>query len=240
MNTKIQRSIGILTIAAMLGSAQHASAMPVFDATALAQAVKQVEAWRKQYEQMTAQLKQLQDQHAALTGSRGLGNILNDPLLRATVPADVVQVLDAVRAHGAGALTAQAAGIRNASMIYDCQDRTGVDQTTCQAFLNNSAQVGALQQNAMVRLNQRMDQINGLRGQINATTDPKSIAELTARLVAESAQVANDANRLVILKAMSDSADRANQQALKERELLRLSRRGDGSDTFVYQPYVAK
>ncbi|WLI91080.1 P-type DNA transfer protein VirB5 [Massilia sp. R2A-15] len=240
MKTRIQRAIGALTIAAMLASASRASAMPVFDATALAQAIKQVEAWRQQFAQMKAQLKQMEDQHAALTGSRGLGNILNNPQLRATVPADVVQVLDDVRAHGAGALTSQAAGIRNASMIYDCQDRTGVDRTTCQAFLNNSAQVGALQQNAMVHLNQRMNQIEGLRGQINATTDPKSIAELTARLVAESAQVTNDANRLVVLNAMADSADRANQQALKERELLRLSRRGDGSDTFVYQPYVAR
>ena len=240
MKIRIRRVIGALTIVAMLASAEQASAMPVFDAAALAQAIKQVDAWRKQFEQMTAQLKQMQDQNAALTGSRGLGNILNDPQLRATVPADAAQLLDAVRAHGSGALTAQAADIRRASMIYDCQDRSGVDQTTCQAFLNNSAQAGALQQNAMVRLNQRMDQINGLRGQINATTDPKSIAELTARLVAESAQVANDANRLVILNAMADSADRANQQALKERELLRLSRRGDGSDTFVYHPYVAR
>lgn len=223
----------------LLTSAHNASSMPVFDAASFAQAVKQVQAWKLQYEQMTSQIKQLQSQHDALTGSRGLGNILDNPQLRATVPADAAQTFDALRSLGTNGMTAQAVSIRQASKIYDCENRTGVDFSTCKAFLNNSAQADAFQQNAMVRLNQRMGQIDGLRGQINSTNDPKSIAELTARLVAESAQVANDANRLIVLKAMAESADRANQQALKERELLRLSRTGDGSDTFVYHPYVA-
>jgi type IV secretion system protein VirB5 len=224
---------------AVLVTSNLASAMPVFDAAALAQAIKQVQAWKLQFEQMSSQLKQLEAQHAAMTGSRGLGTILDNPELRTTVPADVAQTFDALRTHGAGGMTAQAVGIRQASKIYDCDNRSGDDFTTCKAFLNSSAQAEAFQRTAMIRLNQRMDQINGLQGQINSTNDPKSIAELTARLVAESAQVANDANRLVVLKAMSDSSDRANQQALKERELLRLSRTGDGSDTFVYKPYVS-
>lgn len=223
-----------------LAGATSVAAMPVFDAAAFAQAVKQVAAWKQQFEQMALQLKQLQDQHAALTGSRGLGNILNNPQLRTIVPADAAQVYDAVQRNGSSSLTAQALGIRNASKVYDCDNRTGIDKTTCQAFLNNSAQAQAYQQNAMILLNQRMDQINGLQGQINSTNDPKSIAELTARLVAESAQVANDANRIIVLKAMSESADRAAQQALKERELMNLSLTSDGSDTFVYKPYVAK
>jgi type IV secretion system protein VirB5 len=136
-------------------------------------------------------------------------------------------------------MTTEAASIRNASKVYDCENRSGSDKTTCKAFLNNSAQAQAYQQNAMLRLNQRIDQINGLQGQINSTNDPKSISELTARLIAESTQVANDANRIVVMKAMSESADRATQQALKEREPLNLSLTSDGSDTFVYKPYVA-
>lgn len=219
--------------------AHQASAMPVFDVAVFAQAVKQVQAWKLQFDQMDSQLKQLQSQNAALTGSRGLGSILDNPELRTTVPADIPQTFEALRVLGAGGMTSEALSIRQASKIYDCENRSGADLTTCQAFLNNSAQAEAFQQNAMIRLNQRMNQISGLQGQINSTNDPKSIAELTARIVAESAQVANDANRLVVLRAMSDSADRANQQALKERELLRLSRTGDGSDTFVYHPYVA-
>jgi type IV secretion system protein VirB5 len=137
-------------------------------------------------------------------------------------------------------MTVEALALRDAAKVYDCEDRTGADKATCQAFLNNSAQADAFQRNAMTRLNQRIDQINSLQAQINSTNDPKSIAELTARLVAESAQIANDANRILILRAMTDSADRSAQQALKERELLALSRKGDGSDTFVFKPYLSK
>ncbi len=224
----------------LLVAANHARAMPVFDFAAFGQAVKQVEAWKEQFDQMAQQIKQLQEQNAAMTGSRGLGDILNDPQLRSTVPPDIAETLGSLRTTGASAMTPLAVSIRQASKIYDCEGRVGADRITCQAFLNNSAQAEAIQQTTMVRLNQRMNQINGLQGQINSTTDPKSIAELTARLVAESAQVANDANRIVIMRAMSDSADRAHQQALKEKELLRLSRSGDGSDTFAYKPYVAR
>jgi type IV secretion system protein VirB5 len=226
------------TLIALAGSS-NLMAMPVFDAAAVAQAIKQVQAWKAQYDQMKLQIKQLEDQHAALTGSRGLGNIINDPMLRSIVPADAAQTFDVLRSSGATVMTTEAVSIRNASKVYDCENRSGIDRSTCKAFLNNSAQAQAYQQNAMIRLNQRVDQINGLQDQINSTNDPKSISELTARLIAESTQVANDANRIVVMKAMSESADRATQQALKERELLNLSLTSDASDTFVYKPYVA-
>jgi type IV secretion system protein VirB5 len=79
-----------------------------------------------------------------------------------------------------------------------------------------------------------------LQGQINATSDPKSIAELQARLQVETVQVNNDSNRLAIMRAMGESADRAAQQALKEQELRNLALTSDGTDTFVYKPYSAK
>ncbi len=232
--------LSTITAMSLASVAPYTAAMPVFDPAVFAQAVLQVQAWKTQLEQMTNQLKQLEETKAAVTGSRGLGDILNNPEIRQVVPAEPAQSFDAVRTAGAAGLSTQAATIRQASKIYDCENRTGVDLSTCMAFLNNGAQTAALHQNAMVRLNQRVDQINSLQGRINSTNDPKAISELTARLIAESAQIANDANRLMVLRAIAESADRANQQALKERELVAMARHGDGSDTFVYKPYVIK
>lgn len=237
----MKRRTGSLAMAlTLIAHPIGAIAMPVFDAAAYAQALNQLKAWKQQLEQMTAQLKQMRAQQDAMTGSRGLGNIMSNPDIRAVVPGDPGQAFDAIRSAGSNALTGRAAAIRRAAKIYDCENRKGQDLRTCQAFLNTGAQVEALQQNAIIRLNQRIDQINGLQGQINATSDPKSIAELTARLVAETAQVANDGNRMVAMRALADAAEHATRQALKERELLRLSRKGDGSDTFVYKPYTAR
>lgn len=227
------------TLLTLAGASSNA-VLPVLDTANVAQAIAQVNAWKKQYDQMTQQYKQLQDQHAAITGSRGLGNILNDPALKGVVPADAAKILEAIQGKGGAALTAHAVSIRNSTKVYDCEDRHGADKASCQAFLNTNAQNQAYQQDAMTLLSQRSDQIQSLQGRINTTVDPKAIAELQARLLAEASQVSNDANRLAIMKAMSDSADRAAQQAIKERELHNLSLTSDGSDTFVYKPYSAR
>jgi type IV secretion system protein VirB5 len=215
----------------------HAQGMPVFDGANLSQAINQVTAWKKQYEQMNRQYTQLQQQHLASTGVRGLGAIVNNPALGAIVPYEAAQQFNAIASLGSSSLTSPAQAIRNATRLYDCQDRTGSDRTSCQAFLNVTAQAQAYQQKSMALLQQRMIQIQQLQSRINTTADPKSIAELQARLQVESIQVNNDANRLMVLQAMSNSADRATQQALKERELQNLSLTSDGSDTFVSKPY---
>jgi type IV secretion system protein VirB5 len=106
--------------------------------------------------------------------------------------------------------------------------------------LNTTAQTQAFQQQALALLTQRRSQIQYLQGQINATNDPKSIGELQARLQVEAAQVNNDTNRLSIMNAMAVSAERASEQALKERELHNLSLTSDGTDTFVYKPFSGR
>lgn len=217
----------------------HAQA-PVFDVKNFQQSLQQVAAWKKQYNQMLQQHQQLVAQQRSMTGNRGLGHIADDPRLRAVVPHDIAKTYDSIRGKGAGSLTSAAQSIRAATQIYTCADRTGQDRSTCEASLNITSQTQAFQQQAMQLLTQRRTQIQTLQAQINATNDPKSTAELQARLQVEAAQVSNDANRLSIMHAMASSADRAAQQALKERELHNLSLKSDGTDTFVYKPFSGR
>lgn len=224
-----------------VSSTPHALAQAkVFDLANYKQSIQQVAAWKKQYDQMLQQYQQLLAQQKAMTGSRGLGMIADDPGLRAFVPNDIAQTYDSIRAGGTRSMTSTAQRIRASSQIYTCANRSGQDKTTCEALLNTTAQAQAFQQQAMTLLTQRRTQIQHLQGQINATNDPKAIGELQARLQAEAAQVSNDANRLSIMNAMASSADRAAQQALKERELHNLSLKSDGTDTFVYQPFSGR
>ncbi len=88
----------------------------------------------------------------------------------------------------------------------------------------------------MSLVNQRTAQIQTLQDQINSTGDAKAIAELQARLQVETTQVANDANRLMLMRTMSDAADRAAEQAIREKTMKSLALRGDGSDTFTFVP----
>jgi len=223
------------------GNLAHAG-IPVIDVANLAQAIQQVLSWAQQYQQMTDQYQQLQQQYqqmqqeyAALTGVRGLGDIVNNPALQQVVPSDVANVYRGINQGGYTGLTSAAQSIRSAAMIYNCADRTGEAKTTCEAVLNTNAQTQAYQQNALNVVSQRVQQIKSLQSQINTTQDPKAIAELQARIQAENAQVTNDANRLAVLQAMADAQQQAAEQAVKERTLRMLAKNTPAAaDTFAF------
>lgn len=225
---------GLISIGAV-GAAQAQFA--VIDFANLMQALVQVDAWKQQYEQMANQYDQLRKQYDAMTGSRNLGDIASNPALRAVVPTDVAGLYTGIQANGAAAMTPAARALRDSTKIYDCEDRRDTDLVSCQALLGNNAQLQALSQSALSLVEQRGGQIELLQHQISATSDVKAIGELQAKLQVETTQVGNDANRLILMKMLADSADRGAQQAIKERELKNLSLTSDGSDTFVYVPF---
>lgn len=227
--------IAALASTGVAGAAQAQFA--VIDFANLTQALLQVNAWKQQYEQMANQYSQLRKQYDAVTGSRNLGNISNNPSLQAVVPPDVAGLYSGIQSRGAPAMSPSARAMRDSSKIYDCEDRHGTDLISCQALLNNNAQAQILGQSALSLAEQRGGQIRALQNQINATGDVKAIGELQARLQVEAAQVGNDGNRLMLMKMLADGADRGAQQAIKERELQNLSLTSDGSDTFVYVPF---
>jgi type IV secretion system protein VirB5 len=227
--------IASLVSIGVAGAAQAQFA--VIDFANLTQALLQVNAWKQQYEQMANQYSQLRKQYDAVTGSRNLGDIANNPALQGVVPADVAELYAGIQSRGAAAMSPAARALRDRSKIYDCEDRHGADLVNCQALLANNAQLQALGQSALFLVERRGGQIRELQSQINATSDVKAIGELQARLQVEATQVGNDANRLMLMKMLADGADRGAQQAIKEKELQNLSLASDGSDTFVYVPF---
>lgn len=217
----------------------HAQFM-VLDAANLSQAIQQMAAWKKQYQQMLDQKTQLQQQYTSMTGSRGLGSYASNPSLQAIVPVNLVQTYNDLQTRGTQGLTGSALNIRNQAKIYDCEDRRADDRILCQRILNGTAQQQALSQSAMTLLNQRVTQIQTLQDKINATGDAKAIAELQARLQAENTQVGNDTNRLMLMRSLADAADRAAEQAVREKAMKNLSLHNDGSETFVFVPMRGK
>jgi type IV secretion system protein VirB5 len=226
--------LGIVVTLFTLGSSAAHAGVPVIDVANLAQAIQEVFAWAEQYAQMIEQLKQAKDQYDSITGSRGLGNVSNDPALQQAVPNDVASVYQAINSSGSSGLTSAAQAIRAATKLYNCDDRTGTDFQTCQAALNSGAQNQAYLDNAMQLVSKRVSQIQSIQDQINSTSDAKGIAELQARLQGENAQVTNDTNRINLLKAMTEAQQQAVQQSLKEAELKNLANNNNGSSTFTF------
>lgn len=166
----------------------RAQGIPVIDAANLAQALQQVAAWQQQLQAMSQQYQQQVAQFKALTGARGYGEILNNPLLQKYLPLNWQQVYSGVRT---GNMSEVASAARQQQMIYDCLSQTGQSQQLCRAQLAAPYQVRDIFQKAYDTAVAQFDRIQQLQSQINTTEDPKGVAELQARIGTEQTVLQN-------------------------------------------------
>jgi type IV secretion system protein VirB5 len=206
--------------------------IPVTDVAGLTQQIQQVVSWGQQLQQMKAQIDQQKATYEAMSGSRGLGNLMNNPTLKNTLPQDWQKVYSAVQQGGYQGLTSGAKAIRDANRVNDCVDRTTTLQALCQREANKSAQDKAFAQEAYAGAQARLDNIQGLMSQIDATTDAKSIAELNARMQAEQAMIQNEQTKLQMFRMLADAERDLIDQQKREtsmKDLQRPSKARDGS-----------
>lgn len=226
LSRKYATALAMVLVLAVPATAAHAIGGfgdIVFDPSSYAEIVKEVQAWEQQYQQMQQSIakaettvEQTKAHLDAVTGNRGFGDLLNNPLLKAIVPSDLSTTLSSL--NSTGTLTGSAATIRSSTMVYNCGDIADTAaKVACQALLSQNAQAQAVQQNTMALLNQRTTQIEALRAEIDSTQDPKAVAELQARLEAEQAQVANDQNKIALTNAMLAVNQASAAQAEQER-----------------------
>jgi len=220
-------------VLAVAGVNAQAQGIPVMDLASITQQIQQVAAWGQQLSAMQNQLNQAQQLYQSLSGSRGIGQLLNDPSLRNALPDNWQQVYSAIQNGGYAGLTPSGKAIRDANMIYNCSDRTGDDLKLCQRELNKVAQDQANANAAYAASQARLDNIQNLMGQINITTDAKSIAELQTRMQAEQAMIQNEQTKLQMFKMMADAEDKLIAQQKRERDLAGVARTQRTSDTLT-------
>jgi len=205
---------------ASVSSASCFAQAPVIDYANLGQAIQQVSAWKTQLEQMRNQLDQARQTYQSLTTSRGFGSILNNPQLLDTLPPNWAQVYRDVQKGGYRGLTSLGQQVRSANMVYDdCVGKLGVELTVCQRSQVKSAQDKAFGLEAYDQAQKRLTNIQGMMAQINATSNPKEVAEIQARMGAEQALIANEANKLQLFKMLADAEEKLIQQQKREANI---------------------
>ena len=201
--------------------AVHAQ-IPVTDGASIGQQIAaQVETiakWKLQYDQMMSQIEQAKQQYESLTGSRGLGTIMNDPAMRDYLPGDWQAVYDSVRSGGYSGLTGTGKSVCNANKSYDaCAHFTIAQQrTSCEAQAVKGAQDKGFALDAYNAAKSRINQIDQLMQKINQTQDPKAIAELQARIGAEQANIQNEQTKLQMYSMVAAAEDRVQKQRQRE------------------------
>lgn len=205
---------GVLLAAA---AGVHAGGIPVYDvrtdinfAQSLINAVEQIE-------NQLQQIGQLQQHLAATTGSRGLGALARNSRLDNYVPLDAVGRLENVDGQGYRGLSAPARALRDQGRLYNCAELADLQRTVCEADLARPYEQHALLRQVLGVANGRMAQITVLIDAINGTTDPKSIAELQARLQAENAMLAHEQTRIQALAKLVETGTAIEASRRRER-----------------------
>lgn len=183
-------------------STVSAQGIPVLDATAIAKFLEQIVIAKNQLESAQRQLQ-------SLTGVRNLGDILNNPAIRNSLPSDVRDLLKTTEQQSS-ALSASVEAIlgKTRAPVGDFTvDRQSLEERW--ERLNATAQ--AINEQAYAGAQARLAQIDALQAQINQTQDPKAISELQARIAIEQANIQTDQMRVQL----------ATQQIQTERELIK-------------------
>lgn len=203
---------GLITDA--IATPAHAEIYSVYDERNVAQAVATVGQLKQQVQQEIAIYR-------SMSGARGFGALLDRPGLANALPANWQNIYAAVQQGGYAGLTGPAKALRTQNKLYDCEDQRGIDQQICQRTLNKSFQDKAFGLQAYQTELAELERIERLMQQIDATEDPKGIAELQARIQSESTAVGNEMTKLQLFKMLAETEDRLIAQQRVELILKR-------------------
>jgi len=200
----------------------NATGIPVVDAahiaTDVANQIETMAQWVMQIEDMKTQIANQEQQFKTITGSRNLGEIMNNAALRDYLPSEWQRVYDDTKSLGYSGLSGSAQTIYAANKVYDaCAAIVSADQrTACEARAVKPSQDEGFAQDAFTAAKSRMAQIDGLMQTINATQDPKDIAELQSRISIEQANIQNEQTKLQLYQMVASAEDRVQKQRENE------------------------
>lgn len=237
---KLKKSLiaATLAMACVFPSQAGIPVSVILDATAqvnqiqnFAQMLKEYAMLVDQLTEMRRQLSQMEKEYDSVTGSRNLGEILNDPEFKQYLPDNWKGVYQNIRHQGYDGLSGTARAMRDASKIFDaCEYLTDpTEKRICNAQAVKPSQDQAFAQDAYQTSTNRVTQIESLMSKINQTSDPKAIAELNARIQAEQAMIQNEQTKIALYQASADAEERILAQQQEEYTAKRIASRNYGN-----------
>ena len=209
----------------LFGSHTAHAQIPVTDGASIGQQIAaQVETiakWKLQYDQMMSQIEQAKQQYESLTGSRGLGTIMNNAALRDYLPNDWQGVYDSVKSGGYSGLSGRGQSVYNANKVFDSCVHivSALQRTACEARAVKPAQDKGFALDAYDTAKSRINQIDQLMAKINETSDPKAIAELQARIATEQANIQNEQTKLQLYSMVAAAEEKVQLQRAREMSM---------------------
>jgi type IV secretion system protein VirB5 len=200
----------------------------VVDVGAITQLIQEISYWKQQIQAMSSQLNQLQSTYNAMTGDRGMQNLLPiTPQTRNYLPTNwqgLVATLNGL-SGSYGALSAQLNSTLSANAILTPAQLSRLstqEQAQLQSSRNSAALMQATSQQALQASSQRFTSLQQLINAIPTATDQKGALDLQARIAAEQAMLQNEQTKIQTLNQALQADERARQQRAQELSISNL------------------
>jgi type IV secretion system protein VirB5 len=214
----------ILVAALTLISPREAHAQfAVIDVASLTQLVQEYETLQQELGTLQSQLTQAQAAYAAITGPRGMQNLLNGTQ-RNYLPADWAQLSQVMSGSSGtyGTLAGQVSSLTTANAVLT-PAQASIFSSRDQAQLQALRQAAALRQvtarTALANSSDRFSSLQQLIGAIGTATDEKGALDLNARISAELGMLVNEHTKLAVLDEVQRADDQARHQQLQEQAI---------------------
>ncbi|WP_411906094.1 P-type DNA transfer protein VirB5 [Rhizobium mayense] len=213
------RMIPMTAIVLFLSSyAADAQGIPVIDQTAIAKQIESITQLKSQLDALNQQLQQAQQLYGSLnklTNMADVASLLNDPAIRKALPGDFSAVESLLRGAGSGTLGDAASQFLTDNSTYKTSANDFYAQELSRLQNKNAGQMG-LGQQIYDTATKRIDGIDQLRRQISSASDAKDIADLQARLQAETAFLQTDMLRMQALQMVQQAEVQVDEQRKAE------------------------
>lgn len=195
----------------------------VIDVGAIVQLVQQAATLAKQLDTAIQQLSQAEQQFKAMTGGRGMENLLTGTN-RNYLPANYSQLSAAVSATGGAysALSSVIQALLTANAVLTPQQlalMSPAEQSQLQAARQNAASLQSISRQALQTTSTRFTSIQQLIGAIPSATDQKGALDLQARIQAEQAMLQNENTKLTVMYQSAQADEWARQQSAREQAI---------------------
>ncbi len=219
---RVQRWVWAMLLGTVFDVSPAQAQFAVIDVAAIRHLVVQIEYWQQQIEAMSAELLQLEATHAALTGPRGMEQLLAlTPEQRNYLPGEWEAMRAALEGQSAqyGAL-AQAVGavVELRAVLSDAvlAEMTPAERERLIEARRTAAGLVVMTRRAYAEASARFSTLAQLVAAIGTAVDAKAIADLQARIAAEQAMLANEQAKLGVLYQTLEAERWAQGQQLKE------------------------
>jgi type IV secretion system protein VirB5 len=212
--------IGLLSVSVVRPA--HAQ-FAVIDVASIVQLVQEVQELQQQVATAQSQLQQAQSEYAAITGNRGMQNLLSGTT-RNYLPTDWAQLAQVLSGSSSSfpALASSVSGLVSTNAILtpaQVAALSSAQQAQLTAARRNPALLAATAREALANASSRFATLQELISAIGSATDEKASLDLTARISAEQTMLQNEATKLQMLYQVAQSQEWARVQKSREQAI---------------------